>query len=226
MAKENPQGNKFNVIGKASPRVDAIDKVTGRARYGADHSRTGQLYGAVLNSPYPHAIIKSINTERARALDGIRAVLTHADIPGAKSFGGIVPHQMVLCSGKVRYVGDAVAIVAAETPELADKAIELIEVEYSPCPVVSDPEQALSPSSPLVHEDGNLCAHHKVRKGDIETGFKNSDFVIEHEYTTQKVEHAYIEPEAVLAEPGENGGVTITGSEKTYILSGERWPRS
>jgi len=212
MAKESPQGNKYSVIGKVTPRVDAIDKITGRARYGADHNRAGQLYGAVLHSAYPHAIIKSISTEKARALNGVRAVLTHDNIPGAKSFGGIVPHQMVLCSDKVRYVGDAVAIVAAETPELAEKAIKLIEVEYSPCPVVSDPEQALSPSSPLVHEDGNLCAHHKVRKGDLEKGFKNSDIVIEREYSTQKVEHAYIEPEAVLAEPGENGGVTITGS--------------
>jgi CO/xanthine dehydrogenase Mo-binding subunit len=212
MKERNSEPDKLNVIGGAVPRVDAIDKITGRARYGADHNRAGQLYGAVLHSVHPHAIVLSIDTEQARALDGVRAVLTHTDIPGAKSFGGIVPHQMVLCADKVRYVGDAVAIVAAETPEIAERAIGLIYVKYSPCQTIFDPEQALSPDSPLVHEGGNLCAHHKVRKGDIEMGFSKSDFIIEREYSTQKIEHSYIEPEAILAEPGENGGVTLIGS--------------
>ncbi|HBC47924.1 MAG TPA: xanthine dehydrogenase, partial [candidate division Zixibacteria bacterium] len=127
-------------------------------------------------------------------------------------FGAIHPHQMVLCSDKVRFFGDAVAVVAAETLEIAEEAVALITVEYEPFPVVTDPRAALESDSPQVHENGNLCFHHKVRKGDIADGFAHSDIVLEREYSTQRIEHSYIEPEAILVEPGENGGVTITGS--------------
>ncbi len=212
MPDNKPDNGKFNIIGSPVPRVDAIDKVTGRAKYAADYNRAGQLYGAVKYSGYPHAKITRIDTSRAKELSGVRAVLTHVDIPGEKGFGAIQTHQMVLCSDKVRFIGDAIAIVAAETQEIADYAVELIEVEYEPLPVVADPVAALMSDSPFVHEDGNLCVHHKVRKGDIETGFGRSEVVIERDYSTQRIEHSYIEPEAVLAEPGENGGVTITGS--------------
>jgi CO/xanthine dehydrogenase Mo-binding subunit len=207
-----PDNEKFNLIGSPVPRVDAIDKVTGRAKYAADYNQAGQLYGAVKYSDYPHAKISRIDTARAKELGGVRAILTHVDIPGEKGFGAVEAHQMVLCSDKVRFYGDAVAIVAAETREIADYAVDLIEIDYEPLPVVSDPVDALSPDSPLVHEGGNLCVHHKVRKGDLDTGFGRSEVILEREYSTQRIEHSYIEPEAVLAEPGENGGVTITGS--------------
>ncbi len=212
MPEQNPGENKFNLIGTAVPRVDAIDKVTGRAKYGADFNCAGQLFGASKYAEYPHAKIIRIDTTKAKALNGVRAVLTHVDIPGEKGFGAIQTHQMVLCSDKVRFYGDVVAIVAAETPEIAERAVNLIEIDYKPLPVVTDPIEALSPDSPLVHDNGNLCIHHKVRKGDIETGFAQSEIVLEREYSTQRIEHSYIEPEAVLAEPGENGGVTITGT--------------
>ncbi|UCF77891.1 MAG: xanthine dehydrogenase family protein [Candidatus Eiseniibacteriota bacterium] len=202
----------FAAIGTSVPNVDAVDKVTGRAKYGADHDRKGQLYGRVKYSEHPHALILSIDVSRAVNLSGVRAVLTHADIPGENSFGTAVPHQVVLCSEKVRYLGDVVAIVAADSEEIAAKAVESITVKYKILPVVSDPVEALSPRSPAVHAGGNLCVHQKVRKGDVGTGFSQSEVVLEREYATQKVEHAYMEPEAVLAEPGENGGITVTGS--------------
>jgi CO/xanthine dehydrogenase Mo-binding subunit len=207
-----PDSEKFKLIGSPVPRVDAIDKVTGRAKYAADYNQPGQLYGAVKYADYPHAKIVRIDTTGARDLSGVRTVLTHVDIPGEKGFGAVQAHQMVLCSDKVRFFGDAVAVVAAETQDIADYAIGLIEIEYERLPVITDPVKALLSDSPLVHDDGNLCVHHKVRKGDIEAGFTRSDIIIEREYSTQRIEHSYIEPEAVLAEPGENGGVTITGS--------------
>ncbi|MCX5800183.1 MAG: xanthine dehydrogenase family protein molybdopterin-binding subunit [Candidatus Eisenbacteria bacterium] len=204
--------NSFDVIGSAVPGVDALDKVTGRAKYGADYNQKGQLYGAARHSDYPHAEIVSIDTTRARELPGVRAVLTHVDIPGQNCFGGVVPHQVVLCSDKVRYFGDVVAIVAADTEEVASTAVGLVEIRYNPLPVVTDPVEALREGSPPVHPNGNLCVHHKVRKGDVDKAFSKCDVVLRREYSTQKVEHAYMEPEAVLAELGENGGVTITGS--------------
>ncbi|MCP4583618.1 MAG: xanthine dehydrogenase family protein [candidate division Zixibacteria bacterium] len=203
---------EYKAIGKSVDRVDAFDKATGQARYGADYSLNGQLFGHVKYTDHPHAEIITIHTEKARSLSGVRAVLTHDDIPGKKSFGSVVPHQMVLCSDKVRYTGDVVAIVAAETLEIAEKACELITIDYKTLPIVDDPKTALTVDSPLVYPDGNLCRRHKVRKGDISEGFSQSDEIIERIYTTSKIEHAYIEPEAVLAEPGENGGITIIGS--------------
>jgi CO/xanthine dehydrogenase Mo-binding subunit len=204
--------NTFDVIGSGVPGVDALDKVTGRTKYGADYNQKGQLYGCVKYSDYPHARIISMDTAKAKALAGVRAVLTHMDIPGEKCFGGVIPHQVVLCSDKVRYLGDVVTIVAADTEEIALKAAELVDVQYHPIPIVTDPVEALGDNSSPVHPGGNLCVHHKVRKGDIDRALAQSEVVLEREYRTQKVEHAYMEPEAVLAEVGENGGVTVTGS--------------
>jgi len=203
---------KLRLIGTSVLNVDAVDKVTGRAMYGADCSETGQLYGCVKYADFPHAEIVSIDVSVAGSLLGVRAVLTHADVPGEKSFGSVASHQMVLCSDRVRYVGDALAVVAAETEETAKAATELIHVQYRPLPVVMDPEEALRPGTALIHPGGNLCVHHKVRKGELDKGLSESGIVLEREYRTQKVEHSYIEPEAVLCRPGENGGITITGS--------------
>jgi CO/xanthine dehydrogenase Mo-binding subunit len=212
MAHELKNQSGFKVIGSGVPRVDAIDKVTGRAKYGADFNVAGQLYGCVRYAEYPHAEILSIDIEKAKSMPAVRAVLTHQDSPGEKSFGNIIPHQMVLCSDRVRYLGDVVAVVAAETEEMAQQAADLISVHYKPLPVVTDPETALLNESPKIHSEGNLCAHHRVRKGDIDQVLPQCELVLEREYSTQRAEHAYIEPEAVLAEPGENGGLTITGS--------------
>lgn len=204
--------NSHKILGSAVSRVDSFDKVTGRARYAADYNAKDQLYGFVKYTDFPHAEIISINTNEAKSLASVRTVLTHEDIPGEKSFGSVVPNQMALCSDRVRYYGDVVAIVAADTLEQAEQAAALIKVEYKQLPIVSDPKEALKKKTAKIYREGNLCAHHKVRKGDIAKGFAASDVVIEREYKTSKIEHSYIEPEAVLAEPGENGGIAIIGS--------------
>jgi len=200
-------------------RVDAFGKVTGRAKFAADYNAGHQLYGKVLRSKYPHARIRRIDTSKARQLDGVEAVLTARDIPGEKVFGVVVKNQAILAVDKVRYLGDGVALVAARTKEIAEEALTRIVVDYDPLPVVSDPEAALQPDAPKIHGDDNTFVHHKVRKGDIEKGFAQADFVIERKFKTQFVEHSYLEPESVLAEPAEHGGVVITGSVQNLFSS-------
>jgi len=144
-------------------------------------------------------LIKKIDISKALKLNGVVAVLTYNDIPGLNGFGIAIQDQPVLCYDKVRYIGDAVALVACETKELLDKAIDLIEVEYEPLPVVEDPLKALEKDSPKVHENGNIHLHTKIDKGDIEKGFKEADLIIENEYRTGRQEHAYLETESGFA---------------------------
>ena len=207
------------IIGKPERRVDALGKVTGTAKFAEDYNVMHQLYGKVLRAKYPHARILSIDTSKAKQLDGVETVLTAEDIPGSKVFGIVVKNQSILAFDKVRYLGDGIALVAAKTKEIAEEALSLIEVKYEPLAVVSDPEEALKPESPKIHGDDNTFVHHKVRKGDIEKGFADADFVIERKFKTQFVEHSYIEPEAVLAEPAEHGGVRIVGSVQNLFSS-------
>jgi CO/xanthine dehydrogenase Mo-binding subunit len=210
---------KLKIIGKPERRVDAWGKVTGRAKFADDYNIGHQIVGKVLRSKHAHAKIVRIDTSKARTLAGVQAVLTAADIPGSKVFGVVEKNQAILAEDRVRYLGDGVALVAATTKEIAEEALSLIEVEYKPLPVVSDPEEALKPDSPAVHGEKNEFVHHKVRKGDIAKGFAESDFVLERKFKTQFIEHSYIEPEAVLAEPDEQGGVKITGSVQNLFSS-------
>lgn len=205
-------GSKTRIIGKGERRVDALGKVTGQAKFAADYNAGHQLYGKVLRAKFPHARILRIDTSKARQLDGVEAVLTARDIPGEKVFGIVVKNQAILAVDKVRYLGDGLALVAARTREIAQEALGRIEVDYEPLPVVTDPEAALQPDAPKIHDDDNTFVHHKVRKGDIENGFAQADFIIERKFRTPCIEHSYLEPEAVLAEPAEHGGVLITGS--------------
>lgn len=207
------------IIGKPARRVDALGKVTGTAKFAEDYNVAHQLFGKVLRATQPHARILRIDTLKAAQLDGVEAVLTADDIPGEKAFGIVIKNQAILALDRVRYLGDGVALVAARTKEIAERASALIEVEYDPLSVVSDPEEALKPDAPKIHGDDNTFVHHKVRKGDITKGFAEADFIIERRFKTQFVEHSYIEPEAVLAEPLEHGGVRITGSVQNLFSS-------
>ncbi len=200
------------IIGKGERRVDALGKVTGRAKYAADYNAGHQLYGKVLRSEHPHARIVRIDTTAAKQLAGVEAVLTAQDIPGEKVIGIVLKNQAILAVDKVRYLGDGVVLVAAKTREIAEAALKLVEVEYEPLPVVSDPEAALEASAPKIHGADNAFVHHKVRKGDVAKGFAAADFILERRFKTPCIEHSYLEPEAVLAEPAEHGGVTVTGS--------------
>ncbi len=193
-------------------RVDAWGKVTGRTLYAEDHNRPNQLWGAVLRAEHPHAIIRKIDISRAKKLPWVKVILTHKDIPGNACFGQIDAHQRVLTDDKVRYLGDGVVIACATTRDAAHEALKKVKIDYQPLSIISDPVEALKPGTVAIHDDGNEIVHHKVRKGDIEAGLADADIVIERTYQTQFVEHAYLEPEAVLAEPSSHGGVKVTGS--------------
>ncbi len=216
---------EHNIVSTQQRRVDAWGKVTGKAKFAEDYNVAHQLYGKVLRSKYPHARILRIDTSKAAQLPGVEAVLTAKDIPGSKVFGIVVKNQAILAEEKVRYLGDGVVLVAAVSKEIAEKTITLINVDYEPLPVLPDPETAMQPDSPRIHDDSpeyefrNTFVHHKVRKGDTEKGFAEADFVIERRFKTQFIEHSYLEPEAVLAEPSEQGGVKITGSIQNLFSS-------
>lgn len=199
------------VAGTSVDRTDDLAKVTGRLKYGADYSREGFLHGKILRSPHPHALIKSIDTRKARQLPGVAAVLTAADVPGRNGFGAIIPDQPVICGDKVRYVGDGVALVAAESEAIARKALELIEVEYEPLPAVFDPRQAMAPDAPRIHEGGNLLSYDKLRKGDIEEGFAQAEVILERTYQVPFLEHAYLEPDVIRAIPQPDGTMLVEG---------------
>ena len=214
----------LKAVGQPVPAQEAVDKVTGRARFADDVVFPGMLYGRTLRAAYPHARIRSIDTSKAKALPGVRAVLTHEDVPGDNIHGLIYDDWPVLAGDKVRYMGDPVAVVAADTPEIAAEALELIEVDYEPLPVVGDPEFARSPEAALVHEewkDGNLLKHIKVRHGDVEQGFAEADVVIEREYRTPTIEHMFMEPECAIGVPAgydeEHPKLTVyVGSQIPY----------
>jgi CO/xanthine dehydrogenase Mo-binding subunit len=197
-------------IGTSPPRIDAWEKVTGKLQYTGDMTMAGMLHGKILWSPHPHALIKKIDVTAARALPGVHAVLTHKDVPGPNRFGVAVLDQRVLAEGKVQSIGDAVALVAADTEEIAEAALALIVVDYEPLPGVFTIEAALAPDAPLVNGgDDNLFQHTTVRKGDVEEGFEQADVIVEQTYRTQSMDHMPMEPEASLAYPDSMGVLNI-----------------
>ncbi|GAC1329855.1 MAG: hypothetical protein NVSMB26_06600 [Beijerinckiaceae bacterium] len=198
-------------IGVNVRRIDAPSKVSGALRYAGDMVMPGMLHVQVLRSPHPHARILSIDTSEAEAMEGVEAVVTAADVPGEDGFGVFVHDQPIMARDKVRYVGEAVAAVAAEDLLTARRALEKIKVAYEPLAAVFDPEAALRPGAPVLHDyaQDNLVKHIPIRKGDIEAGFASADLIIEQTFDTQAVEHAYLETEAGLAFVDHDGVVTI-----------------
>ncbi|MCL4879964.1 MAG: molybdopterin-dependent oxidoreductase [Anaerolineae bacterium] len=210
------------VIGHSVPPQEVREKVTGQAKYTDDYVFPGMLFGRTLRSPYPHAKILRIDTSRAKALPGVYAVLTYEDVPGENLHGLVYRDWPVLCHDVVRYVGDAVAIVAAESEDIAAKALCLIDVEYAPLPVVADPVYAHSPEAPILHPNhptGNLLKHIKVRHGDIDRGFAEADVIIEREYRTPIIEHAFLEPECSIGVPAG-----VADHEKLTVYVGSQIP--
>lgn len=209
LAEDETQDGRF--IGTSVRRLDAPSKVSGALKYAGDMVMPGMLHMQVLRSPHPHAHILSIDTSDAEAMDGVEGVITCADVPGEDGFGVFVNDQPIMARGRVRYVGEAVAAVAAEDPLVAKRALSRIKVTYEPLPAVFDPDEALRPGAPVLHEyaPDNITKHIPIRKGDIEKGFAESDLVVEEVYSTQPVEHAYLEPEAGLGYVDPDGVVTI-----------------
>jgi xanthine dehydrogenase molybdenum-binding subunit len=191
-------------VGRAQPSPDAMAKITGQARFSDDYHFPGMLHACTLRAGVPHARIVSIDASAARALPGVHAVLTHEDVPGRNRHGLVTVDWPVLCGDKVRYVGDAVAIVAADDPDTAAAALERIAVEYEELPAVASAIEAFEPGAPVVHEDwpdGNLLKHIKVAKGDIEAGFEEADVIVDRTYRTPTVEHLFLEPECSVGVP-------------------------
>lgn len=208
------------VISRPLPRVDAYEKVTGRAKYAADLYFPQMLYGKVLRSPYAHARIIKIDVSMAQALPGVQCVITAADLPSARSWFT----YLFLAEDRVRYTGDAVAMVAAEDPDIAEEAIKAIEVVYEPLPGVFTIEEALQPGAPQVQDyaPGNIVqnSHWPVRKGNVEEGFAQSDVIIEREYRTPYIEHAYLEPEAAVVVPDSvDGSITVYASVQNPYMT-------
>lgn len=215
-------------IGQSLPRVDALGKVTGKTPYSGDLSMPGMLHMKILFAGRPHARIKRLDTRRAEAAPGVVAVFTARDVP-VNEYGLQWKDQPVLCgpgSSKagadvVRFVGDQVAVVVAESEAQAAAAVNLIEVEYEDLPVVTDPLEAMKPGAPRIHEeigDSNVCVHYRIRKGDVEKGFAEADVIVESEYRTPVQEHAYLQPEAGLSYVDEEGRVTVVcGGQWTHV---------
>ena len=177
----------FSIIGEGRPRIDGIDKATGRTRYVADLRPSGCLTGKVLRSPHPHARITGLNTSKAERLAGVRAVVTKADTPGLfyGAYNSGIKDELILADDRVRYVGDEVAAVAALDEATAEEALSLIEVEYEPLPFYIDPLKAMAEGAEPIHPVENNIATKKVTvRGDPEAGFKEADLVLEERFRT------------------------------------------
>ncbi|MBT2689602.1 molybdopterin-dependent oxidoreductase [Bacillus sp. ISL-47] len=203
----NPESFKW--VGKRVRRIDGPVKVTGELKYMTDYQFDNMVWGKVLRSEYPHAKINHIDTEEAKKLPGVICVLTHKDIPGFNGFGIVVPDQPVLCSKVVRCTGDAVALVAAESLEIAEQALSLIKVDYEPLEVVADAELAMIPSAPRLHPDGNIHSHVAIKNGDTEKAFQEADIIVENTFYSPRQMHAFIETEGGWGVMDEEGFITI-----------------
>lgn len=212
-------GGGLEVVGQVVPRPEANEKVTGEAIYTDDISFPEMLFGATLRAGIPHGIVKKLDISKAKALPGVQVVLTAADIPGRVNHGEIIQDwpALVGIGEKARYVGDAIAIVAADTQDIADHALTLIDLEMEPLPMVTNPVDARKDDAPLVHESGNLLKHIKVDKGDIQKGFAEADIIVEDTYFTPSYDHAFMEPECSIARLVDDGKMEIfVGSQIPY----------
>ncbi len=238
----------YRVIGTRPVRPDGVDKVTGRAEYGADIRLEGMLYGAVLRSPHAHARITRIDTSKAAALPGVKAVITNADFPkqeagtldlGEGSANPVWLVENVLAGTKALYHGHAVAAVAATDLHVAEDALALIEVEYEVLPPVIDVRDAMLPNAPVLLDDlrtnvrargvdtptdvtTNVAMHMRIEKGDLEAGFEAADVVIEREYTTSQFHQGYIEPQNGTAFWNHDGDITVwTSTQGAFAVRGQ-----
>ena len=229
---------EFKIIGSRPVRPDGLDKVTGRARYGADLNMQGQIYGHVVRSPHAHAVITSIDCSKALAMDGVLAVMTGDDLvkPGNEMLGSgegamalkdLVP--MLMSQGKVLFHSQAVAAVAATSPELAAEAAGAVEVTYDVLPVVTDVHKALAPDAPILHHDRfpddypkeptNLATHISLTVGEPDAAFKKADVIVEQTYSVPMCHQGYIEPHACVARVDARGRVDLWCSTQGHFAA-------
>ncbi len=223
----------YAVLGKSVPRNDALDKVTGKALFSADVKLPGMLYGKILKSPYAHARIVRIDTSKAQALDGVKAVVTSQDVPiqGGQKRPSNSRH-VVFAQEKALFFGQPVAAVAATTPELAEAAIDLIEVQYEALPLVTDVLEAIKPGAALLHPGlhteglagrdpapSNIALRVEFNRRDTSAGFEDADVVIEKTFRTQTIHQGYLEPRAAVADVSPDGKMTVWGSTQGSFVA-------
>lgn len=225
---------EYQYIGKSIPKVDSVQKALGTAKYINDLSFPNMLWGRVLRSIYPHARILHIDTSKAERLPGIKAVLTAKDVPDAR-YGVFIKDEVVFARTKVRYIGEAVAAVAAIDRDIAEEALQLIEVEYEELPAVFDPMEAMKPDAPLIHEElnsyfaifpavreGNVCSKTTLVEGDIEKGFQEADVVVEETFKTHMQNQAYMEPTGTIALLDPSGKIVVHNSTQAIFVTQSR----
>jgi CO/xanthine dehydrogenase Mo-binding subunit len=212
------KADNFSVVGKRVQRVEGFDKVTGDAEYIADIYLPGMLVGKVLRSPYPHARIRHINTSKAEKLPGVRAVVTAEDTI-KRPWGAFFADQYILSVGKTRYVGEEVAAVAAIDPDIAEEAIDLIEVDWEPLTGVFDAEEAMKDGAPLVHDDkpNNIAMHLDLERGNVAQAFAESDVIVEDTFTSMPQWHCAIETIGSVADYATSGKYTIYMNTQTLF---------
>ncbi|MBI4530146.1 MAG: xanthine dehydrogenase family protein molybdopterin-binding subunit [Candidatus Latescibacteria bacterium] len=216
---------EFTIIGTSPPRSDGVEKVTGAARYVADIHLPGMLYGRILRSPYPHARIIRVDVEKTLRLPGVKAVATANDLPEPSAF-----ERPVFAYGKVRFKGEPIAAVAATDPDVAADALDLIEVDYEPLPAVMDPEQAMRPEAPLIHDDSeaeilledgthyvNITSHSYDSAGDVEAALEDADVVVEGVSHLEVVHQGYLEPQGAIASVDLTGTITVWSSTQGHF---------
>ncbi len=211
--------HSHKTVGHSHLRPEAVQKVTGEAIYTDDLTFDGMLFAKAKRAMIPHGFLTKLDVSKAKALPGVVAVLTAEDIPGEHNHGLVIYDWpvMVGIGERIRYVGDALAIVAAETQDIAEQASALIEAEFDLQPVITNPVQARQEGVPQIHEKGNLLKHIKVRKGDMDAGFAKADLVFEHTFHTPTTDHAFIEPECSIGVPLPDGRMEIyVGSQIPY----------
>ena len=223
-ANRMAMSSDFQVLPNASELNDnpqlkgeAVKKVTGACVYADDIVMNDMLYGKILWAAHPHAKLLNIDISEAEATDGVVLVLTAKDIPGLNQAGLVFRDQPAIAAEKSRYIGDSVASVFAESPQIAKNALDKIHVEYEVLPGVFTPHDAAKPDAPQVHADGNLVRHASIVRGDVDQAFAECEVVIENTYTTPFVEHGFLEPESGIAYPDANGGVILKIGSQTVF---------
>ncbi len=200
------------VVGKSIERIDSVDKLLGKPIYTMDILPENTLYLKVVRSTHVHALLKRVDVSKARKYPGVATVVTAHDIPGINESTALLPDKPLLASERVRFAGEPIAAIASYDQAIAEEAVDLVEVDYAPLPSVFSPVNALKPDAPKVHPEGNIAKHMKLRKGNIEEGFKQADIIVEETYKSQFQEPVPLETEAGFVIPEPDGSVTCVGS--------------
>ncbi|MBN1044298.1 MULTISPECIES: selenium-dependent xanthine dehydrogenase [unclassified Clostridium] len=217
--KEVPKVSCKGLIGEPMARVDAKDKTLGLGEYTDDIRIEGMVYGAALRSKYPRALVKSMDITEAENLKGVIKIVTAEDIPGQRYLGHLKKDTpaLIKVGEETRYLGDAVALVAAETEDIAKEALKYIKVDFEELKPLSSPIEALKDDAPKIHEGGNILVHEHLVRGNADEAIKSSKYVVTNKYSVPFTEHAFLEPEAAVAVPdGEDGLIVYTGTQSIY----------